>query len=217
MITALSQKTTKKIAARGSILQPLLIIFWITWLFFFLTAKDPTDWWIENILVFLFFGWLFTMRKKIKFTDGAMVCILLFLTLHIYGARMAYTHNELGEYLKNRFHLWRNPYDRIVHFSFGFLLLYPFNELLSKKFSGQRNFGLLLSNMAILCLATIFELIEWGVAACTDKATGETYVATQGDLWDSQKDIFVAIVGALLFTLIFSILREKRATISDTK
>ncbi len=56
-----------------------------------------------------------------------------------------------------------------------------------------------LSNMIIFSLATIFELIEWAVAAFTDSATGETYVATQGDPWDAQKDIILAVIGSILF------------------
>ena len=62
--------------------------------------------------------------------------------------------------------------------------------------------------MAILCLATVFEVIELGVAACTDKITGETYVASQGDPWDAQKDIILALIGSILFTVIYK-LRKK--------
>ena len=68
---------------------------------------------------------------------------------------------------------------------------------------GQRGKTLYLSaNMAILCFATVFELIEWGVAAFTDAATGETYVATQGDPWDAQKDIILALIGSVILTFI---------------
>jgi putative membrane protein len=98
---------------------------------------------------------------------------------------MAYTHNEMGEFLKNTFQLSRNPYDRIVHFSFGFLMAYPLKDYLDYKFPLSKKYLSILVNMIILCLATIFELIEWGVAAFTDSATGETYVATQGDPWDA--------------------------------
>ena len=181
----------------------LNIIFAAAWIFFFRTATDPKDWWIENILVILFLGGLFIAKRKLNFSDLSLCCIYLFLFLHIYGAKMAYTHNELGEWLRNRFHLIRNPYDRIVHFSFGFLLAYPFTELISRKLKHGVGFMLLFMNMAILCLATIFELLEWAVAAFTDKATGETYVATQGDPWDAQKDIILALVGSLIISLIY--------------
>ena len=181
---------------------PIIILssFAIFWLWFYAVATDIKDWWIENILVIIFLVYMFFTRKKIQFTNTAFVFIFLFLLLHVYGAKMAYTKNEFGVFLQNKFHLWRNPYDRIVHFSFGFLLLYPFVEIVKKKFADKENFCFLLANMSILCLATIFELIEWGVSVFTDKITGETYVATQGDPWDAQKDIFLALVGSIIFT-----------------
>lgn len=180
----------------------LSLLFAVAWVIFFSTAKDATDWWLENILVFIFLIVLLAVQRKFIFSDVSLLFIFSFLLLHIYGAKMAYTLNELGELLRNNFHLVRNPYDRIVHFSFGFLMAYPFMDLLYNKFR-VKGFGLvMITNMAILCLATIFELIEWGVAAFTDKITGETYVATQGDPWDAQKDIILALVGSVIFILL---------------
>lgn len=179
--------------------------FTVLWLSFYFAATDVKDWWIENILVILFMAFLFFNRKKIQFTNAALFLIFAFLLLHVYGAKMAYTKNELGAFLQSTYNLQRNPYDRIVHFSFGFLLLFPFVELLKTRLANKENFVYLFANMCILCLATIFELIEWAVAAFTDKVTGETYVATQGDVWDAQKDIILASVGALLFTIFLKI------------
>lgn len=156
---------------------------------------------MENILVGVFSIVVFISQKKFIFSDRSLVFIFMFLLLHLYGARMAYTHNETGELLKTAFQLSRNPYDRIVHFSFGFLMAYPIKDYLTYKYSLSKRHVFILVNMIILCCATIFELIEWGVAACTDSATGETYVATPGDVWDAQKDIILASVGACLFFL----------------
>ncbi|HEY6506227.1 MAG TPA: DUF2238 domain-containing protein, partial [Chitinophagaceae bacterium] len=125
---------------------------------------------------------------------------------HLYGAFYAYTQNELGSWLQNRFHLWRNPYDRIVHFSFGFFMAYPFRELLINKFHVSTRASWLLPVEIAFSFGTIFELIEWGVAEFTSKETGETYVATQGDVWDAHKDIALAAIGAgvsMLITYLF--------------
>ncbi len=187
-------------------------IFFIIWITFYFTALDKTDWWIENILVFIFAGLLIWGRNKFQFSTAALLFIFLFSVLHIYGAKSVYTKNELGFLLQNTFTLNRNPYDRIVHFSFGFLLLYPFVEFLQTKLTNSKNFILLFANMTIFCFASAFELIEWGVAACTNSATGETYVATQGDVWDAQKDIILAVLGALIVTLYLKISKSKLAT-----
>jgi putative membrane protein len=122
--------------------------------------------------------------------------------LHLYGAFYAYTQNNLGEWLQNKFHLWRNPYDRIVHFGFGFLMAYPYRELLINRFHVSTRASWLLPVEIAFSLGTVFELIEWAVAEFTTKATGETYVATQGDVWDAHKDIAMAALGAALAMVI---------------
>ncbi len=175
------------------------VLFLSVWIYFCATAIDRQDWWLENILVICFVFGLIVCQKRFMFCDKSLVFIFVFLLLHIYGARTAYTQNELGEILRNIWNLDRNPYDRIVHFSFGFFMAYPFTEFFQVKFAVAKKYIFVLVTMAILSFATIFELIEWGVAACTDSATGETYVATQGDPWDAQKDTILAVLGAVIF------------------
>ena len=187
----------------------LTILFITTWFYFFYSAIDLKDWWMENILVLFFCATLFVTQKRFLFSNTSLVFIFLFLLLHLYGARMAYTHNELGQFLKSIFELSRNPYDRIVHFSFGFLMIYPLCDYLVYNYQLSKKHLFVLSNMIIFSLATIFELIEWGVAAFTDSATGETYVATQGDPWDAQKDIILALIGSMLFLRLQKIFAKK--------
>ena len=186
----------------------LTIVLTVAWFYFFYSAIDIKDWWMENILVILFCMVLFFSQKKFIFSNTSIVFIFLFLLLHLYGARMAYTHNELGEFFRDLFQLSRNPYDRIVHFSFGFLMTYPLKDYLLYKFLLPKKYLFIVINMIVLCLATIFELIEWGVAAFTNSATGETYVATQGDVWDAQKDIILASIGCILFFFLHSIWKK---------
>jgi len=133
--------------------------------------------------------------------------------LHLYGAFYAYTQNAFGSWLQNTFHLWRNPYDRIVHFGFGLFMAYPFRELLIKKFRVSSRASWLLPIEIAFSFGTIFELIEWGVSVITTKETGETYVATQGDPWDAHKDIALAAAGAavcMLITYVYNRRRQKR-------
>lgn len=111
---------------------------------------------------------------------------------------MSYTHNTVGEWLKEQYHLWRNPYDRFVHFNFGFLMVIPIWDYLVHRWAAPKNWSYLLACSLLFCLATFFELIEWFVAAVSDKETGETYVATQGDVWDAHKDIALAWLGAAI-------------------
>lgn len=190
--------------------QVLAFLFVTCWFYFFFTTRDYTDWWLENVLVIGFVIWLFIEQKRFLFSNTSLVFIFLFLLCHIYGAQMAYTKNPLGAWVQNTWHLQRNPYDRFVHFNFGFLMAYPIMDFLKNKYATPTKWLATITNMTILCLATIFELIEWGVAACTDSATGETYVATQGDVWDAHKDIILAAIGAFIITKLL-VKRERAA------
>jgi len=130
--------------------------------------------------------------------------------LHLYGAFYAYTQNALGAWLQSTFQLWRNPYDRIVHFSFGLFMAYPFRELLRNKFKTSPRTSWLLPIEIAFSFGALFEIIEWGVSEVTTKETGETYVATQGDVWDAHKDILLAAIGAAMAMLITYILHRRK-------
>ncbi len=189
------------------------------WIYGWFNCIDLQDWVIENLLVVICLSILFFMRKWHRFSDLSYLCIFLFTLLHLYGAFYAYTQNVLGSWLQNRFDLWRNPYDRIVHFSFGLLMAYPFRELLIHKFRVSTRASWLLPIEISFSFGTVFEMIEWGVASVTTKETGETYVATQGDVWDAHKDIALAAAGAAITILITYILynRRKNKTVSSNK
>jgi putative membrane protein len=207
--------TTSSTLVRSSLKENKL--FWLLtillvsyWIYGWNNCIDLEDWILENILVVICLSVLVATRKWHKFSDVSYLCIFLFVTFHLYGAFYAYTQNALGSWLQNRFQLWRNPYDRIVHFSFGFFMAYPFRELLVNKFRVSPKASWLLPVEIAFSFGTIFELIEWGVSVVTTKETGETYVATQGDVWDAHKDILLAAIGAAICMLITYIFSRKK-------
>ncbi len=182
-----------------------LIAYWIYGWFYCL---DRQDWILENMLVVICLTFFAIVNRKLKLSDASLLCIFTFVMLHLYGAFYAYTNNALGEWLQNKYNLWRNPYDRIVHFSFGFLMAYPFREILITKFKVKPLASWLYPIEIAFSLGTIFEMIEWGVAATTNSVTGDTYVATQGDVWDAHKDIALAALGAALCMLIVFVFKK---------
>lgn len=188
-------------------LAALLFTYWVYGWFY---CIDLQDWIIENLLVMICLSLLFFSRKWHRFSDLSYFCIFLFVLLHLYGAFYAYTQNALGEWLQNSFQLLRNPYDRIVHLSFGLFMAYPFRELLLNKFKVSSPAGWLLPIEIAFSFGALFELIEWGVSEVTTKETGETYVATQGDVWDAHKDILLAAIGAAITMLVTYILYRRK-------
>ncbi len=193
-----SSSITKTAFKQNKFLWLIAVLFLVSWFYMFGNCIDLLDWYIENILVFIFIFYAVFTYKKYQFSNLSFLCIFLFLLLHIYGAMYAYTKNPVGEFFQNKYSLWRNPYDRVVHFSFGFFLVYPLHEYLKNKLNVKNGWQYVLACEIILSLACIFELIEWTVAELTTKETGETYVATQGDVWDAHKDIVLAVFGAVI-------------------
>jgi putative membrane protein len=103
-----------------------------------------------------------------------------------------------GFWLQHWLHLSRNHYDRIIHFSFGLLLLYPMGELLRRTANAKPFWDIGLSGAALAALSSFFEVIEAVIAQRVRPDLGAAYLGTQGDIWDAQKDMGAAFAGAIL-------------------
>jgi len=183
----------------------LFLIYWISTL---ITTPDLANWFLENALVFVFLILLITTIKKLQFSDLSYLLIFIYLMLHIYGAKYTYAENPFGFWLQDAMGFDRNHYDRIVHFSFGFLLAYPMRELFLIGFKFPKWVAWLLPIEITLSVSGLYELIEWAVADIFFKEQGMAYLGTQGDVWDAQKDIFLAFLGAILATTIVSSIKR---------
>ncbi len=171
-------------------------------------TTDMANWILENALVFIFLGYLIFTFKKRQFSDLSYLLIFIYLCLHVYGAMHTYAENPFGYWLMDTFDWERNQYDRIVHFSFGFLLAYPMRELFLVHFKFEKWVAWALPIEITLSVSGLYELIEWGVADVFFKEQGAAYLGSQGDVWDAQKDMFLATLGAILATSIVSTLKK---------
>ncbi len=184
------------------------VLFVTIWVSTFIGTTDIKNWFMENTLVFLFLFFLIFQNKKLKFSDLSYLLICIYLCLHVYGSKYTYAENPFGYWLKDQLNLPRNHYDRIVHFSFGFLLAYPMRELFLIYYKFPTWVSWALPIEITLSISAFYELIEWAVADVFFPAQGDAYLGTQGDIWDAQKDIFLATLGAILATTIVSILKK---------
>jgi len=166
------------------------------------------NWFLENTLTFIFLFFLISTFKKFQFSDVSYLLICVYLCLHVYGSKYTYAENPFGYWLKDQFHLQRNHYDRIVHFSFGFLLAYPMREMFLKWLKYPSWVAWLLPIEITLSVSAFYELIEWAVADVFFPAQGDAYLGSQGDIWDAQKDIFLAFSGAIVATTIVSAIKK---------
>lgn len=185
-----------------------LTIFLVFWGSTLLTTPDLANWALENALVFIFLGYLIWSIKRHQFSDLSYLLIFVYLCLHVYGAKYTYAENPFGYWLQDVFNAERNHYDRIVHFSFGFLLAYPMRELFIIQFKFPKWVGWALPIEITLSVSGLYELVEWGVADVFFPEQGGAYLGTQGDIWDAQKDMALATFGAGLATTIVSVLKK---------
>jgi len=189
-------------------LQIFIVFFLINWVNSYIGNTDTANWILENTLVFLFLGFLGFNYKKFQFSDLSYLLICVYLCLHVYGSKYTYAENPFGYWLKDALDLSRNHYDRIVHFSFGFLLAYPMREMFLKWLKFPAWVAWTLPIEITLSISAFYELIEWAVADVFFKAQGAAYLGTQGDIWDAQKDIFLAFIGAIIATTIVSFVKK---------
>ena len=189
-------------------LQGCLLIFAFVWSNSLVGTTDITNWFLENTLSFIFISFLIVTYRKHQFSDLSYLLICIYLCLHVYGSKYTYAENPFGYWLQGELQLSRNHYDRIVHFCFGFLLAYPMREMFLKWLKYPKWVAWLLPIEITLSVSALYELIEWAVADLFFKSHGASYLGTQGDIWDAQKDIFVAFCGAIIATTIVSSIKR---------
>ncbi|HEY3385030.1 MAG TPA: DUF2238 domain-containing protein [Saprospiraceae bacterium] len=185
-----------------------ILVFFAIWISTFVGTSDMANWMLENLLVFIFLGFLLVTYKRHQFSDLTYLLICIYLCLHVYGSKYTYAENPLGYWLQDQLNWNRNHYDRIVHFGFGFLLAYPMREMFLSWLRFPRWVAWLLPIEITLSISAFYELIEWGVADVFFPAQGVAYLGTQGDIWDAQKDVFLAFLGAILATTIVTIVKK---------
>ena len=172
-----------------------LVLLWV------ITAIDPFnrhDWLLENLLVFIYGFLLLITHRRFAFSNLSYGLFTVFLSLHLVGAHYTYAETPFGFWLQDLFDLERNHYDRIVHFSFGLLIAYPFRELLLRAAGLRKSWSYLLSVAMVLAFSNFYEIIEAIVAEIVSPELGTAYLGSQGDIWDAQKDAFVAFLGAVI-------------------
>ncbi|HLP28035.1 MAG TPA: DUF2238 domain-containing protein [Candidatus Didemnitutus sp.] len=191
---------------------PLLVFycvtFFVVWMYTLIFTSDVSNWIIENILTFGFVGMLLITYRRFKFSDLSYSLAFVYIMLHILGAQHTYAEAPVGYAIKDLLGLERNPYDRIVHFSFGLLLAYPMRDYFRNKFQWPNWVCWVLPAEITLSFSGMYELIEYGVADIFFPGLGTNYLGTQGDPWDAQKDMAMAFVGAILSLCITAVMRR---------
>ncbi len=195
--------------ARNPFLQAVAAGYLAVWGALAITPFDRGDWLLENLVVFAAAALLVASHRAFVFSNFSYLLIAIFLALHAVGAHYTYSLTPFGDWLARNFELSRNPYDRLVHFTFGLLLAYPLHELARRVLHLHGAWSYALPLIAVLSLSSGYEIVESWAARIVDPELGQAFLGTQGDEWDAQKDMTLAIVGATI-TLAASALYRAR-------
>ena len=171
-----------------------LLIYWVAMSF---NPFNRFDWLLENLLVFIYGALLAATYHRFAFSNLSYGLFTLFLTLHLTGAHYTYAETPFGFWLMEWLDLSRNHFDRIVHFAYGLLCAYPLYELLRRLARTSLHWSGFLAITLVIGFSGFYEVIEMLVAEIVSPELGEAYLGTQGDSWDAQKDMGLALLGAI--------------------
>lgn len=177
-----------------------LMLAWLVvlWVITAINPLYPRDWFLENLLVFIYAILLSVTYRRFAFSNLSYALFAVFLSLHMMGAHYTYAETPFGFWMQEWFGFERNHYDRLVHFSYGLLCTYPLREVLLRSSGIKISWSYFLSVTLVLAFSSFYEVIEAIVAMIVSPELGSAYLGTQGDEWDAQKDTLMAFVGAVI-------------------
>lgn len=187
------------------------MVVWLLgfWLLTAIAPFDRRDWFLENLLVFAYSALLIASYRRFAFSNLSYGLFTVFMTLHLIGAHYTYAETPLGYWWMEWFGWQRNHYDRLVHFAYGLLLAYPFYEVLRRAADVPRGWAHFLVVNAILAFSSFFEILEAVIAMIVSPELGAAYLGTQGDIWDAQEDMGLALLGAIIAMIITAMLETR--------
>jgi putative membrane protein len=169
-----------------------------------IAPRDRGTWLLEVAPVLIALPLLWATRKSFDFTPLAYALIGLHGLILIVGGMYTYAHVPAGFWVQEWLGLDRNPYDRLGHFAQGFVPAIVARELLIRVFRlAPGRFLFFVTTCVCLAISAFYEMIEWWAALALEQGADE-FLGTQGDPWDTQWDMFLALVGAATAQLLLS-------------
>lgn len=175
----------------------LLITFLALLVWSIINPHDLFTWFLETAPAMIALVILIATYRRFRLSNLAYLLIWIHAIILLVGGHYTYAEVPLFNWIRDTFHLGRNHFDRVGHFAQGFVPAIIAREVLLRRSPLKR--GKLLSFIVLsICLAisASYELIEFGVSMATGSA-GDAFLGTQGDIWDTQKDMLLCLIGAV--------------------
>lgn len=166
---------------------------------------------------------LIIVERHHPLSNTSCTLLFIYLVLHIIGAHYLYSNVPydqwsqwlLGVSINEVFGFQRNHYDRLVHFANGALLMLPLVEVVQRWITPGRIAAAFVAFTTIMTIGVLYELMEWGLAMIMDPENAELFNGQQGDMFDAQKDLALACLGASLSGLVIVANRKRAAAFSN--
>jgi putative membrane protein len=171
---------------------------------------DRATWWMEVLPVLLVLPFLWASYRRYPLTTLLYCGIFVHALILILGGAYTYARVPLGFELQEWLGLQRNPYDKIGHLAQGFVPALAAREFLIRGgYVVGRKMLVFVVLCIVLAISASYELIEWAAALFMGQGADE-FLGTQGDVWDTQSDMFCALIGAIAALLCFSHLHDRQ-------
>lgn len=199
---------------RNRTLCALSLSYVLIWIGTAIKPFSRQDWLLENILVFLVLPAMVGLFRHRFLSNFSYALLFVFLTMHAIGAHFTYTEMPLGSLLRDNLHWSRNHYDRAVHFAFGLLVTFPVREALVGWGFRHRYLSSVVAIHVVMAWSGLYEIIEGLVAHLVNPELGAAFNGIQGDIWDAQKDMSLALTGALC-AMAATLISGRKSTAAD--
>jgi putative membrane protein len=177
---------------------------------------DRLTWLMEVAPVLIAWPLLWATRRRYPLTTLLYVLIFLHGLVLIGGGAYTYARVPAGAWVQEAFGLTRNPYDKLGHFMQGFVPVIVAREILIRgSFVRGARMLAFLCVCVVLAISACYELIEWWAALALGQGADE-FLGTQGDPWDTQSDMFLALIGGVVSLLALSRVHDRQLTQAGT-
>lgn len=164
-----------------------------------------TSWLLEVGPGLLYGGVLAACYRRMPLSHFVYGCIFVHVLVLIYGGVYTYAKTPLGNWAMDAFGWKRNHYDRVGHLALGVFPCFTIREILLRRTPLERGGWLLFLVLSVvLAFAAFWELVEWWVVLLIASDTGQAFLGSQGDVWDAQWDMLLALLGAAAVLPIFA-------------
>ena len=171
---------------------------------------DYTTWVLEVAPIFIAVPVLLSTARRFPLTPLAYRLIFVHALVLMLGGHYTYAEVPAGFWIKRALGLARNPYDRLGHFAQGFVPAIVVREVLIRRSPLEPGKWLTFLVLCVcLAISALYELVEWWAALIGGEGA-DAFLGTQGDQWDTQWDMFVALLGAATALLVFSRLHDRQ-------